>query len=76
MTAEDQSLAKSFEPAAIEAKWGPEWERRGIAQPTFDANRPDFAIQLPPSGVAAGPPVVQAVAVRAPDQQHGGAAKP
>ncbi|MBU68696.1 MAG: valine--tRNA ligase [Cupriavidus sp.] len=51
MTAEDQSLAKSFEPAAIEAKWGPEWERRGIAQPTFDANRPDFAIQLPPPNV-------------------------
>jgi|EP01047_Picozoa_sp_COSAG01_P083196 hypothetical protein len=35
-----------------------------------------FAIQLPPSGVAAGPPVVQAIAVRAPDQQHGAAAKP
>ena len=51
MTAEDQSLAKSFEPAAIEAKWGPEWERRGIAQPTFDPARPDFAIQLPPPNV-------------------------
>ncbi|MGO4277554.1 valyl-tRNA synthetase [Cupriavidus sp. OV038] len=51
MTAQDQSLAKSFEPAAIEEKWGPEWERRGIAQPTMDANRPDFAIQLPPPNV-------------------------
>ncbi|CAG9169311.1 valine--tRNA ligase [Cupriavidus pampae] len=51
MTAEDQSLAKSFEPAAIEAKWGPEWERRGIAQPTFDPARPNFAIQLPPPNV-------------------------
>lgn len=51
MTAQDQSLAKSFEPAAIEAKWGPEWEQRGIAKPTFDPNRPDFAIQLPPPNV-------------------------
>ena len=23
------SLSKSFEPAAIEAQWGPEWEKRG-----------------------------------------------
>ncbi len=51
MTAQDQSLAKSFEPAAIEAKWGPEWEKRGIARPTLDPDRPDFAIQLPPPNV-------------------------
>ncbi|MCD9121507.1 valine--tRNA ligase [Cupriavidus sp. UGS-1] len=51
MTAQDQSLAKSFEPAAIEAKWGPEWEKRGIAKPTLDPDRPDFAIQLPPPNV-------------------------
>ena len=25
------SLSKSFEPAALEAHWGPEWERRGYA---------------------------------------------
>ena len=25
-----QSLSKSFEPAALEAHWGPEWERRGL----------------------------------------------
>ena len=24
-----QSLSNSFEPAALEAFWGPEWERRG-----------------------------------------------
>ena len=24
-----QSLSKSFEPAALEAHWGPEWEQRG-----------------------------------------------
>lgn len=51
MTAPDQSLAKSFEPAAIEAKWGPEWEKRGVAKPSFDPARPDFAIQLPPPNV-------------------------
>ncbi|MES2007730.1 MAG: valine--tRNA ligase [Pseudomonadota bacterium] len=51
MTAQDQSLAKSFEPAAIEAKWGPEWEKRGIAKPTLDPDRPDFCIQLPPPNV-------------------------
>ena len=26
------SLSKSFEPAAIEAQWGPEWERRDYGQ--------------------------------------------
>ncbi|MBV5334115.1 hypothetical protein JZU57_02595, partial [bacterium] len=24
-----ESLSKSFEPAALEAHWGPEWEKRG-----------------------------------------------
>ena len=51
------SLSKSFEPAALEAHWGPEWERRGYATagyrgtgtPQVDA--PAFAIQLPPPNV-------------------------
>ena len=51
------SLSKSFEPAAIEAHWGPEWERRhygaagyrGSAAPQSGA--PAFAIQLPPPNV-------------------------
>ncbi|WP_428851461.1 valine--tRNA ligase [Imbroritus primus] len=51
MTTEDQSLAKSFEPANIEAHWGPEWEKRGIATPTLDDGKPDFSIQLPPPNV-------------------------
>lgn len=51
------SLSKSFEPAAIEAKWGPLWERRGYARAgyrgTGSANtaEPSFAIQLPPPNV-------------------------
>src|SRR5690606_16296432 len=51
MTTEDQSLAKSFEPANIEAHWGPEWETRGIATPPLDDGKPDFSIQLPPPNV-------------------------
>jgi len=51
------SLSKSFEPAAIESRWGPEWERRGYGQagyrgtgePKIDAAA--FAIQLPPPNV-------------------------
>ena len=51
------SLSKSFEPAAIEAHWIPEWEKRGYGiagfrgtqQPQADA--PSFAIQLPPPNV-------------------------
>ena len=29
-------LAKSFEPTAIEAHWGPLWEKSGVYQPTLD----------------------------------------
>ncbi len=51
------SLSKSFEPAAIEAQWGPEWERRGYAQAGYrgtgqpKSGAPSFAIQLPPPNV-------------------------
>jgi valyl-tRNA synthetase len=52
-----QSLSKSFDPAAVERRWGPEWEARGYGragwrgtgQPQPDA--PAFAIQLPPPNV-------------------------
>ena len=52
-----ESLSKSFEPAALEAHWGPEWEKRGYGvaghrgtqAPQADA--PSFAIQLPPPNV-------------------------
>ncbi|MDE2607837.1 MAG: valine--tRNA ligase [Burkholderiales bacterium] len=51
------SLSKSFEPAAIEAKWGPLWEQRGYARAGHrgtgqaKAGEPSFAIQLPPPNV-------------------------
>ncbi|WP_332749348.1 valine--tRNA ligase [Hydrogenophaga sp.] len=52
-----QSLAKSFEPAPLEARWGPEWEQRGYGVAGFrgtgapQADAPSFAIQLPPPNV-------------------------
>ena len=55
------SLSKSFEPAALEAQWGPEWEARGYGRagqrgtgaPSAQAHAQgqDFAIQLPPPNV-------------------------
>jgi len=45
------SLAKSFEPSAIERHWGPLWEQSGQYEPTLDAAKPSFAIQLPPPNV-------------------------
>ncbi len=44
-------LAKSFEPAAIEARWAPAWENSGAFAPTLDPARPSFSIQLPPPNV-------------------------
>ncbi len=44
-------LAKSFEPAAIEARWGPLWEQSGVYQPTLDPTKASFCIQLPPPNV-------------------------
>ena len=55
------SLSKSFEPAALEAHWGPEWEKRGYGVAGFRGTGiPDsqaasqgsnFCIQLPPPNV-------------------------
>jgi valyl-tRNA synthetase len=44
-------VPKSFEPAAIEARWAPRWEAEGVGVPTLDAGKPSFAIQLPPPNV-------------------------
>ncbi len=44
-------LPKSFEPAAIEAKWAPHWEATQVGKPTLDASKPSFSIQLPPPNV-------------------------
>lgn len=58
----DVDLSKSFEPAEIEARWYPEWERRGYfaagqhVQATAPASAnaaqaPAYAIQFPPPNV-------------------------
>jgi valyl-tRNA synthetase len=44
-------LAKSFEPAAIEARWAARWDADGVGKPTLDPSRPSFSIQLPPPNV-------------------------
>ena len=44
-------LAKSFEPADIEARWSARWEQLGCFDPTLDAARASFSIQLPPPNV-------------------------
>jgi valyl-tRNA synthetase len=52
-----ENLSKSFEPAALEAHWGPEWEKRGYGVAGFRGTQaakdgaPAFAIQLPPPNV-------------------------
>ncbi|MDR2154080.1 MAG: valine--tRNA ligase [Burkholderiaceae bacterium] len=56
-----KSLSRSFEPAAIEARWQPAWERaglgragwRGSGEPNAEAaaKGENFAIQLPPPNV-------------------------
>jgi len=54
-------LSKSFEPAAIESRWGPQWEALGLGRAGFRgtgapsaeaaARGENFAIQLPPPNV-------------------------
>jgi len=44
-------LAKSFEPASLEAHWGPLWESKDLYEPTLDPAKPSFSIQLPPPNV-------------------------
>ena len=46
-----QELAKSFEPADIEARWYPIWENRGYFKAGSDPAKPGFAIQLPPPNI-------------------------
>jgi valyl-tRNA synthetase len=44
-------LAKSFEPAALEARWGQVWAAANVFAPTLDPAKPSFSIQLPPPNV-------------------------
>jgi valyl-tRNA synthetase len=44
-------LAKSFDPHAIESKWYPYWESRGLFKPSMQAGALSYCIQLPPPNV-------------------------
>ena len=51
-SAPSMELAKSFEPAAIEAQWYPFWERNGYFEAGVDRSNPNsFCILLPPPNV-------------------------
>ncbi|MEO5669873.1 MAG: valine--tRNA ligase [Ramlibacter sp.] len=51
------ALARSFDPAPIEARWGPLWEQRGYGNAGYRGTgapkdgEPSFSIQLPPPNV-------------------------
>jgi valyl-tRNA synthetase len=44
-------LDKTFEPRAIEQKWYPFWERRGLFKPSWRDGAAPYCIQLPPPNV-------------------------
>ena len=44
-------IAKSFDPAAIESRWGPTWEKAGYFKAGTTLGKPAFSIQLPPPNV-------------------------
>jgi len=50
-TAAAGTLAKSFEPKDIEARWYAAWESRGLFTAGTKPNTPAFSIQLPPPNV-------------------------
>ena len=45
------TLDKSFDPAAIESSWGPDWEQRGLFKAGMAQGKESFCIQLPPPNV-------------------------
>ena len=44
-------LAKTFEPHAIEARWYPFWESKGLFKASMSPGAPAYCIQLPPPNV-------------------------
>src|SRR6266516_4866586 len=44
-------LAKSFDPKAIESRWYPYWESRGLFKPSMKPRAAPYCIQLPPPNV-------------------------
>ncbi|NOY82514.1 MAG: valine--tRNA ligase [Kiritimatiellaeota bacterium] len=51
MTVEKETMAKAYSPADVEAKWYPEWERRGYFRGDPHADAPAYTIVIPPPNV-------------------------
>ncbi len=47
----EESMAKAYEPAAVEARWYPEWESRGHFKGDPDSPRTPYSIVIPPPNV-------------------------
>ena len=51
LNAPDNTLAKSFDPAAIESHWYPKWEAAGYFKANAASGKPAYCVQLPPPNV-------------------------
>jgi valyl-tRNA synthetase len=46
-----ETIPDRYEPAAVEARWYPEWEKRGYFHAEADDPRPSYCIVIPPPNV-------------------------
>ncbi|OPZ28338.1 MAG: Valine--tRNA ligase [Lentisphaerae bacterium ADurb.BinA184] len=46
-----ETMAKAYEPAEVERKWYPEWERRGYFRGNPKSSKPAYTIVIPPPNV-------------------------
>ncbi len=51
MTDQTRSIDKTYDPAAIEARWYPHWEQTGAFQPSGKTDAEPFVIVIPPPNV-------------------------
>ena len=49
--ADEQQMIKAYEPAEVEAKWYPIWEKSGCFHGVPDKNRKSYSIVIPPPNV-------------------------
>ena len=47
----DETMAKAYDPSAVEAKWYPEWETRGYFRGDPGSSKPPYTIVIPPPNV-------------------------
>src|SRR5262245_10660523 len=46
-------ISDRYDPSAVEARWYPEWEKRGYFRPDVDSARKPFSLVIPPPNVTA-----------------------